>query len=102
MRVSKELRRTADNYVPIGNLSRWLQMLYYLECTSTYLTFSYVVQTLKINPNDLAEMIHRRLVIQKEVDRPWRGPRLEIHLNRQAYAVALALNACTLRWQHHL
>ena len=93
LRTSKELRRLADEYLPVGKLGYWVQMLDRLERVSNYLTFGYVVRTLKITPGDLTEMISKRLVIQKKVDRPSRGARSEIRLNRQAYAVALALDA---------
>lgn len=90
-RVSRELCDVADEYLPLGRLARWIRRLDRLERSSKYLTFCFVAQKLKIGPSDLAEMIDRGLIIQKQVWRPQRGNRRELCLNRHACAVQTAL-----------
>ena len=91
LRTSKELRRTADEYMMLGRLERSIRRLHRLELTSRYVTFGFAVRELDIAPSFLADLIRRGLVIQRGVPRSGRGPRAEIHLNHQAYAVQTVL-----------
>jgi uncharacterized LabA/DUF88 family protein len=91
LRVSKRLHGTADEYLPLGDLACCIQGLHFLERTSSYLTFSFAVQKLRVTPSVLAELIRRGLVVQKKISRPGRGSRLEIYLNRHTYAVEAVL-----------
>jgi len=93
LRASKELCSIADEYLPLGDLPRWIQGLDRLERTNGYLTFRFAVQKLKMGTSDLAELIRKGLVIQEEVWRPLRGDRREIRLNRRISTVQTVLNA---------
>lgn len=92
-RVSRNLCRLADHYIPLGEMSYWLRDLYHLEQTSAYLTFRYTVQRLGIRPSDLSNLIRKRVVIQEEISRPGRGIRPEIRLNPEAHPVQAVLGA---------
>jgi len=93
LRVSKTLRSAAGEYVPVGELVHWIQWLDCLERASRYLTFHFAVQKLGIEPSCLAKLIRRGEIIQKEIERPQRGIRREIWLNRQSPVVQAVLNA---------
>ncbi|MDY6877550.1 MAG: NYN domain-containing protein [Chloroflexota bacterium] len=92
LRASKALRSAADEYLPVGELERWIQGLVRLEQASRYLTFRFVVQQLEAEPSGLARLIRKGLVVQEKVWRPQRGTRPEIRLNRQAPVVQAVLN----------
>ena len=92
LRTSKHLRDVADEYMLLGKLERSIWELDHLERTSRYLTFSFAVRQLGIEPSDLADLVSKGLVIQQEVPRPGRGVRPEIYLNQQAYAVQTVLS----------
>jgi hypothetical protein len=91
LRTSRKLRIMADEYLLLGKLERSIKRLYRLERTSSYMTFGFAVRKLGISPSDLADLIRRGLVIQKDVRRPGRGTRPEIYLNQRAYAVQTVL-----------
>jgi hypothetical protein len=93
LRVSNTLCSVADEYLPVGKLARWIRWLDRLEQVSRYLTFRFAVQRLGIEPACLAKLIRRGEVIQKEIERPQRGIRREIWLNRQSPVVQAVLNA---------
>ena len=93
LRASKCLRSVVDEYLPLGDLARWVQGLDRLERTNGYLTFRFAAQKLKMGSSGLAELIRKGLVIQESVWRPQRGARREIRLNRQFPAVQTVLNA---------
>lgn len=91
LRTNKELPNLADGYLLLGKLERSIQKLHDLERVSGYVTFGFAVQKLGIAPSDLAELIRRNVVIQREVSRSGRGTRPEICLNRRDYAVQAVL-----------
>ncbi|HEY68079.1 MAG TPA: NYN domain-containing protein [Thermoflexia bacterium] len=91
LRTSKELRSVADEYLLLGRLERSIWALDRLERASKYVTFRFAVRELGIRPFDLAELVRKGLVMQKEVSHPERGTRPEIYLNREAYAVQTVL-----------
>ncbi len=93
LRASKTLRNTANEYLAVGKLARWIQWLDHLERANRYLTFRFVVRKLGIESTSLAKLIRRGQVIQKEVKCPQRGTRREIYLNRQSLVVQTVLNA---------
>jgi uncharacterized LabA/DUF88 family protein len=93
LRASTKLRRVADEYLPIGELERWIRGLDDLERTSRYLTFRFAIQNLRDRPRSLAELIRQGWVVQEEVWRPQRGTRPEIRLNRKSPVVQAVLNA---------
>jgi uncharacterized LabA/DUF88 family protein len=92
-RVSKELYGLADEYLPLGKWGRLIRDLHHLEQKHDYLTFGFTVRQSDIEPSELAELIHKRLVIQEEIARFRRGIRPEIRLNPQAHAVQAILAA---------
>lgn len=92
LRASHDLLRIADYYLPLGRLAQQTIMLDRLERSSRYLTFSFVLQHSPIRTVDLEWMIRRGFVVQEEVDRPHRGTRPELRLNRQTYVVAAVLD----------
>lgn len=90
-RIGKALYRAADRYLPLGNLAQRIRALDRLERSNRYLTFSFTVQRLGIEKQDLARLLGEGLLIQKVVSRPGRGDRPEISLNRQALIVRAIL-----------
>lgn len=101
-RVSKNLHRAADIYMPLGDIGRWILDLYELERISEYVTFGYAVRRLNIQPSDLSSMIQMKLVLQKNTHRKGRGLRPEIKLNRRNHAVRIVLEAEASRKPHGL
>jgi uncharacterized LabA/DUF88 family protein len=93
LRASKELRRMADGYLSIGTLGRWVRKLDQLERTSKFLTFRFVVQKLEVGSSDLSKLVQRGLLVQEDVQRPGRGTRREIRLNREAQVVRVTLSS---------
>jgi signal recognition particle subunit SEC65 len=94
-RTSKALLRVASRYLPLGDWAHCIWTLHRLEETSDYVTFRYAVQRRALVPSDLAQLIRQGLVIQEVVNRPQRGVRREIRLNRRAHPVRAVLDSCS-------
>ncbi len=92
MSISKELRKVAPRYIPLGQMAAWIQTLDTLEQQNPYLTFCFTIRKSKILPADLLRLI-RCGVVQKECHRTDTGIREQLFLNRRSHAVRMVLGA---------
>lgn len=90
-RVSKTLCNTADRYLPLGKVARWIQSLDQTENTSPYMTFRFAAQKSGVRPSNLERLIRQGIVIQERRTNPQWGEKREVYLNRDAYAVQATL-----------